>query len=116
MATWPPSLPQYVLVEGYSESPPENTIRSANDVGPPKARQRSTTAPRPFTLKQFLTKTQVATLDTFYVTTLGYGASIFDWVHPRTGDAADFRFVSSPSYESLGGTAWMVTLNLELMP
>ncbi len=116
MATWPASLPQYVLVEGYSEAPPQNTIRTSMDVGPPKMRRRSTAAVRPITGNQHMNKTQVAALDTFYVTTLNSGVDQFDWVHPRTQSAVDFRFTAPPQYESLGGTAWMVTLSLEVMP
>ena len=116
MATWPATLPSYVLVEGYSEMPPVNSIRTQMDVGPPKVRRRSTAAPRPITCKQHMTKTQVAILDTFYVTTLSSGVDPFDWTHPRTGASVSFTFTEPPTYESLGGTAWGVTLKLEILP
>jgi hypothetical protein len=116
MATWPPSLPDYVLIDGYSESPPANTIRTEMDVGPAKMRRRSTAAPRPFSITQFMNTTQLATFDTFFNTTLNSGSERFDWVHPRTQAAVEFRFVEQPNYEAIGGTSWHVSYNLEQMP
>ena len=114
MATWP--LSGYVLVDGYSEKPPDNTLRTEMGTGPPKARRRSTAAPRPFKLRKYVTTSEIAILDTFYTDTLYDGALQFDWQHPRTLSACSFRFTEQPSYEALGGTSWIVSLSLELMP
>ena len=114
MATWP--LTNYVLIDGYSENPPNNAIRSEMDEGPPKTRRMSIAARRPITVQKHLNKSQVAILDTFYDTTLVNGTIEFDWVHPRTGSSVEMMFTEPPVYESLGGTSWMVSMKLEILP
>jgi hypothetical protein len=114
--TWPASLPQNLEITGLQESPPNLTIRTPMEVGPPKLRRRATAGVRPIQGRQLLTKTQVATLDTFYVTTLAGGSLPFDWVHPRTQAAATFAFVSPPVYTPVGADAWYAALTLEVRP
>jgi hypothetical protein len=80
-------------------------------------RRRYTAGIRSFSCSWILTKAQVATLDTFYVTTLVGGAERFVGLsHPRTGAAAEFRFSAPPTYVYLGPDAWRVTTPLELLP
>lgn len=114
--TWPPALSNYVLHDGYSESPPDNALRTEMDDGPVKTRRKSIAARRPIQVKKHMYKTEVATFDTFYDTTCVNGTLSFDWVHPRTGSVVEMMFTSPPVYESLGGTAWMVSMNLEILP
>jgi hypothetical protein len=59
---------------------------------------------------------QVATLDTFYVTTTNGGADQFTWENPRTESTANFRFVSEPAWRHSSGDYYMVDLNLEQLP
>lgn len=115
MATWPTSLPDNFLASAYSESPPDNTIRTKMDVGPPKMRRRGTAAARPIRGTLLMTDAQLATFDTFYDSTLDSGADRFDWTHPRSGSSVEFRFVSPPSY-SARGRRWVVTVDMEIMP
>jgi len=115
MATWPVTLPDYVLQDGYLEQPPENTIRTKMDVGPPKARRRATSAPRPIKCRQHMTAAQVVTFDTFYVTTLKSGSLPFEWQHPRTGSTVNFMFTEPPSYTPIGAEFY-VDMSLEVMP
>jgi len=116
MPTWPASLPDDFLQSGFSETLPDNVLRSKMDIGPPKTRRRSTAAPRPIAGQQLMTTAQVATFDTFFVTTLSDGAIGFDWTHPRTGAAITLRFVSPPAYVATGGDFWSITLPLEVLP
>src|SRR5437870_11881029 len=108
MAVWPASLPQTVFADGYKEEFPMNALRTQMDAGPPKMRRRYTAAFRPFTGTEIFTTAQVATLDTFFVTTLQGGALAFDWSHPRTGAAASVRFTKPPVVTSLGGGVYRV--------
>lgn len=114
MSTWPASLPQYILQDGFSESFAKNTVRTAMDVGPPKMRKRSTNAPRPVSVQQYMTDTQLNVFDTFYASTLGWGAERFDWVHPRTQAVKEFRFTIEPVYTP-EGAGYMVQMKLEIM-
>lgn len=92
MATWPASLPQYVLSANYSEETSDNTIRSETDVGPAKVRRRGTAAPVQISCQVRLTVAQRATLVDFYNTDTKSGTLTWDWVHPVTQAAVVFRF------------------------
>ena len=100
MAAWPETLP-LPLQDGYKESPPNTTLRTAMDAGPDKVRRRYTAKPRNITIKYHMTKAQIETLDTFYVTTTLSGSLWFDWTHPRTGNACSARFINEPDYSSI---------------
>ncbi|MEW6263386.1 MAG: hypothetical protein AB1641_09930 [Thermodesulfobacteriota bacterium] len=116
MATWPATLPQELEVRGFKEEFPNALLRTPMDSGPPKQRQRFTAAPTPITGQQTLTTAQRATLYTFFVDTLGHGADVFDWVHPVTGAACEFRFKAPPSLTPLGQDSWIASYELEIMP
>lgn len=116
MASWPSTLPQRPLADGYVERPRSVTIRTDMDVGPPKVRRRYTAEIRDYALRLLLTTVQVATLETFYITTLSHGSLTFDWVHPRTQVAATFRMVNRPGYEQAGPGYWYTDLALEELP
>lgn len=116
MPTWPATLPDKVLQEGYDEQLQPIVIRSPMDTGPAKLRRRATAAPRSISGGQRLTAAQVETLDGFYRTDCADGALAFDWKHPRTQAAASLRFVSPPRYASLGGGVYAVSLSFEILP
>ena len=117
MATWPGTLPTSPEGPNYQESPPNTLIRTQMDAGPPKVRQRFTSGVRPLSFTWMLTKAQVATLDTFYVTTLFGGSLSFDGLaHPRTLAATTFRFTAPPTYVYLGPDVWRATTPLEILP
>ena len=115
MATWPGTLPDDFLVDAFSETLPDNTIRSKVEYGPAKLRRRATAAVRPIEGQLYMTTAQVATHDTFFVTTLKYGSLAFDWTHPRTGSSKSFRYVGVPNY-SPSGINWIAALVLEILP
>jgi hypothetical protein len=114
-ATWPASLPQDLEQAGHFEAAPDTVIRSEMSTGAQKIRRRFTAAPVPIPGKQLMTTAQVATLRTFYVTTLGGGALPFDWKLPRTGTTTTFRFLKPPKW-SPASPLWEVQLALEAMP
>ena len=112
--TWPSTLPA-PLTTGYTEEAPSGTIRTQMDAGPAKLRRRYTAAPRPFSLSYRMTLAQVATLDTFYVTTARAGTLRFNWTNPRTGAACEARFLSPPQYTGVEQDA-DVSVGIEAMP
>lgn len=116
MATWPSTLPQDFIEAEWRESPPDNLIRSSMDVGPDKVRRRSTSNPRPVSARMIMTTAQVATFETFYITTLISGSLTFDIDHPRTETEVEMRFVTPPEYTPAGGGYWWVDMQLEILP
>ena len=59
---------------------------------------------------------QAATFKSFFEETTAGGALPFDWVHPREGTSAEFRFVEAPRVSALTGTLFSVAVKLEQMP
>jgi hypothetical protein len=115
--TWPVSLPQRPLVQGFSEQAPDTLIRTQMEAGPPKVRRRFTAGIRTMGLQLHLTSEQVETLDGFHDATLQGGALAFDWVHPRTGSAITCRFAEPPGYAPIArGRLWTASLKLEILP
>ncbi len=113
--TWPPGLPQKPLL-GWSEKLPEATIRTDTDSGPAKLRRRFTAATRDVSLPMALTETEATILDDFYVDDAKMGSLRFDWTHPRTGVATEFRFREPPNLTEPANGLYNVTLALEIMP
>lgn len=116
MPTWPASLPQKPLPDGYQEDEPAVLLRTQMDAGPPKVRQRFTAGVQPFQTTFDMTGSQIETLKQFFRTTIKYGSLPFDWTHPRTGAPAVFRIVQPPSYRNVGGDVWRVTIAMEILP
>ena len=118
MAVWPTAgnFPQTVAYRDFQEQTPAAIIRTQMEAGPDKVRRRYTAAPRPFRAMLSLATAQVATLDSFFVTTLAYGSLPFDWVHPRTGSAGVFRFKGPITYTRLGPDLWQAKFEMELLP
>lgn len=118
MASWPATVPDYLMKDALSETLPNNTIRSNMEVGPAKVRRRGTSAVRPISGKIRLAASQAADLDTFYSATTQCGSIQFDWKHPRTREVVNMRFVSPPVIVPYGteGNRWAASLQLEVLP
>ena len=122
MATWPTTLPAITFPVGYAKR--ETRIRTQMEAGPDKVRTRfSNETIDVATPDMVLTKAQVDTLETFFVTTLNGGVDTFTWDDPMTGLSTDnFRFVERPRYRALrSATAaadrlWAVSFGLEILP
>jgi hypothetical protein len=114
MAAWPAGLPQASLLEGALETVQDATVRTEMDVGPAKRRRRYTAVVRRFSVPLILTLDQVATLETFYDSTLSGGVDAFDWLHPRTGASVSLAFVSRYQLQPIGAGYYRALLELEL--
>lgn len=113
-ATWPLSLPQLVLRDGYTEKPGDNTIETPVDAGPAKARRRFTASVRRFSASVKFSAAQMVTFEEFWGVTLADGSLPFEWKHPRTQADATLVF-RKPHWsisEAVGGNV-IVQLNLE---
>jgi hypothetical protein len=117
MATWPVTLPQLPLMDGYSESSPDGAIRTSMEVGPGKSRKRISAVVRPTTWPLYLeTSTQVDALMEFHDDTLAMGALPFDHPHPRKGGSnVSFRFTGGFVVVPRG-VGYHTELPLEIMP
>ena len=98
-----------------TETPPDTTLETQMDAGPPKARRRFSAGIRKLDMKMIMTAAQVATLDAFYVTTLSGGALTFDYAHPRTGATETYR-IGALSYTHRGPSVYIVNFQLKQQP
>ena len=117
MPTFPTSLPQFVMENGFSERIQDQTIESTMDTGPAKIRRRFTKSLRTFSVQMMMTPAQTATFESFWQTDCRGGSLSFDWVHPRTRVAATLRFRNpAPTISTTGsGAANIVSFTLELL-
>jgi len=113
MPAFPASLPS--RPQSYNEDFPENTIRTNMDTGPAKVRKRQSAGTRPFICSYILDSTEVATLDTFFVTTVESGALSFTMDNPRTGSNETFR-MSEPPKVSGSGPLFNASIRIEKLP
>ncbi len=115
MATWPDTLPQQPLVEGFSGTVQDTLIRTSMDAGPEKIRRRFTAASEYFTLTWFMTKQQLNTFISFFNNDIAGGSLEFEMVHPLTSEPALMRFRGVYKI-SLAGTGYLVNAEIEVLP
>jgi hypothetical protein len=114
---WPSTLPDCLQLNGYSESIPDQTIRTNMEYGIAKVRRRSSNAVRPVSGSIVVTKEQLDTLKDFYINTLAGGVLRFAWVEPLDGTTvAEMRFTSPPSYSKESPDIFKVNMELEILP
>jgi hypothetical protein len=116
MAAWPETLPQSPLVEGFRETPADNSLRTAMETGPAKLRRRATSGAAGLTAGFLLDAAQLAALDIFYADTLQGGTLPFDFTHPISGETISCRFRQPPSRAALNGGYFRSVLELEVVP
>jgi hypothetical protein len=117
MPSWPASLPQAPLIEGYGETPPDLVLRSQTDGGWAKTRARATAGPTRIVATYAMTGTQLAAFETFVSSDIAERTLAFDWPRPRTGATVSVRMVVVPVIVPAGGAdRWTVGLTLETMP
>jgi len=114
--TWPATVPTDIHVGSFREELPDNLLRTSMDVGPDKLRRRTTANIRPWTGSIIMTKSQLATFDTFYVSTLASGSLTFTFAHPRTAASSEMRFANIPTYTPIGGDYWEMSAQWEILP
>ena len=116
MATaWPTStLPTFIELQDYSETPPMVTISSPIESGNPKIKYRYRANPRSISGYFFLTQTQVEILDNFFTSSLAYGSLTLSFSHPRTSITVEAT-LEKPSYRFMGKW-WIANINLTVLP
>jgi hypothetical protein len=115
--TWPATLPQLLLVEGYADGVADGRIISNTDAGPPKVRRRSSAMPRPVQGRMIMDTDQLADLRDFVDNTLIGGALPFNFPDPVDGSTVIVLFADSlPVWSAYGADTWNVNLSLWIMP
>ena len=76
-ALWPSTLPADVLLDGYQLQTASNLISTDMDVGPPKVRRRSSSAPATEQWSFVMSYAQKVIFDSFFADDLGQGALPF---------------------------------------
>lgn len=121
MPTWPATLPQAPLADGYHEGGPGGLLVREPDAGPPEVRRRSTAGRQPIAAQYAVTAAQLATFELFVRDDLAGGALAFDWPHPRLGPVSVRIAVSAgePPYQirpRARGLHYTVSLTLWMLP
>lgn len=113
---WPATLPNNLLVDGYSQASANVMLRTSMDVGPAKVRRRFTAGVQPIAGQQEMTLTELGTFRGFYHNTLHGGSLRFVWRDPVTHANVEMRFTEPPTWTALGGLHYMVSMSLEILP
>jgi phage-related protein len=89
--TWPSTLPSPLsgTLEKGDVSP---WVSDGSEVGAPRRRKRFTRSLATFKFDMLLSEAQLATLETFYTTTLDHGVENFEWTHPKTSTVYTVQF------------------------
>lgn len=117
MATWPASIPQYPLIEGYEQSVQNSRLESQPDQGASKIRNRFTATLNNVAERYIMDKTQFLAFITFYEDTLSNGALTFVKEHPIYRVNKNYRIAPGTSYSvNKKGVLYEVALELQIMP
>lgn len=118
MATWP-SLPN-PLVDGYTLSPVDQTVRTDMEIGSARARRRTAALNDQVSVSWRFTDVQMNTFRDWFdnASTGAAGGASWFTVDLAVGDVGldskECRFVGAWSAQCLGGLIWTVTARLEV--
>jgi hypothetical protein len=117
---WPPALPQLVT-KGTRYWVEPDLLETDMDVGPAKARLRSTKPRRYFSTRVEFTGNEYATWETFFEN-ISYGVSQFEWTDPTDGTTKNCRLrkVDGVKWKnrmagSVTERTWSATLTIEIL-
>lgn len=118
MPTWPATLPQYPLLDGYNAGTADSLLAWQVDRGPPKVRRKTTANYTPIQCSWKLTGEQKAILQAFVRNDLAGAALPFDWPNPEDiPNTCSARFAPGrlPSYQA-AGARWLVQAEIWILP
>lgn len=116
MVTWPTTLPQKPLADGYTSKRVGGYIQQQMDDGPPYQRPTGTSY-EVVTCTYMLTWAQKAILDAFYQTDIANGTQRFTWPHPVSEANVTAMLDNSQGYSMTSTEAayWNVTLTVMVL-
>lgn len=116
--TWPSSLPQEPIRDGFEDAVAMRIESTPMDMGPPKTRRRGANQV-PVPVVFILTDAQVDTLQSFIEDDL-LGVRRFNFPHPRTRSTVEVVLVADGTGRLMQmdrtGSYWRVGLSLLVMP
>ena len=114
---WPSDLPQCFNV-GYADGEGDGLLETQPEMGPPITRQRSTAVVRPLAGSMRMTRAQLATLHTFFRTTIAGGALPFSFPDPTFGGTILVKFPkgSQPTWQQTRPGVYQVNIKLVVLP
>lgn len=115
-ATWPGTIEEKLLIAGFSFEDDSQFIEQPMDVGPPKVRRRSTLAYSSQTCAIIVDATDLATLKTFYNTTLTGGTGTFNFTDPLTSTTQVYRFRKPYTVTPVSGTLYRIEMDWQKEP
>lgn len=117
MSTWPPTVPHRISVTGAEYRSASNAARTTFDVGPDKARPRSTATRYEISGTIRMTNAEFAAFRTFFEQDIKQGTQIFDMVDPIAPDGGMYvraQIMDGFSAASVSGGKWIVSLRLKV--
>lgn len=115
MVDWPANVPFFILRNGFSHVAADDVLRTPMDVGPTKARRRSTSAPQVATGSAYMTRAEYLLARAFVRDTLKGGALTFTADDPVTSETQTYRLTGPLSLAPMG-FGWRVSASLEILP
>ena len=117
MSDWPSTLPQRFLAADYSDTLPDNVIKTQMDSGPPKRRRKTTANIRIISGSMIMTTAQWNSLVTFFQDTLNETLP-FNLPEPGNdeGGLLNVVFSGPPQRQYFGPGRWHVALRFEVQP
>lgn len=116
MPTWPASLPQFLLVDGFEIEFAENRLRSDNDAGPAKVRRRTTLNVGIMRGSMVMDCAQKATFQTFVNDTLLGGTIAFDFPALEGGTQLVRFGPQLPVLKPVSPQLFSFSFELEILP
>jgi len=108
---WPASLPD--CPQSWQETEIDVLIRTEMDVGIEKTRRRYTGKRMAVQVSWTITANLYHVFIDFFETTLKQGIDTFDYDHPITKVATEYRFTEPPSISFLGDRAVQISCDWE---
>lgn len=112
--TWPDTLPQVPLRDGYARTPRDNVLRSQPDQGAPIQRTQFSAILYDVTASIVVTTAQLATFRTFYQENAGTPFMWKEWIAD-----VDAKYIFGPTMPKTSVRAsgkWRVDLTLVELP
>jgi hypothetical protein len=110
---WPGTLPQSPLAGTLAEQGQDNVLRGPAAQGAEGQRRALFTArAKTISFAMNMTSAQLATLATFYGTTLGSGVSRFEFEDPTTGATKEFAFLEPYQVQHVAADIFRVSISL----
>lgn len=110
--SWPAYLQDYLNEESFNYAPGETAVKSENDIGPAKRRQRFTKPVKQLSATITVKRDLVDDFESFFYDTLAGGVLAFEFTHPITGILKEFK-MDAPAISPKGGEYFTIQMNWE---